>query len=72
MTCVNIVEVFRDSLYVDMVGECFEIQEADTKIHINSLMKTGNSLDSSTDFLAENFNTKGMTDDDFSVGTDWF
>lgn len=72
MTCVNTVEVFRDSLYVDMVAECFETQESDTKIHINSLMKTGNSLDSSTDFLAENFNTKGMTDDDFSVGTDWF
>ena len=71
MSCVNLVEIFRDTLFIDMVAEAYEILDGDTKYSISQLMNTGSSLDSSTDFLADDYRG-GMFGDDFNANDNWF
>ena len=72
MSCVNMVELFRDSIFNDMISEAFDHIPSEYKIHINELMSTGNSLDDSTDFLADDYNVNGMLGDNFSAQDGWF
>jgi hypothetical protein len=63
MACVNIVELYRDIYYLDMIAESFELLDSDTKIEIRSLVDNGSAMDESTDFVADDFAT-----DSFGLG----
>lgn len=72
MATVNVVEIFRDVIYKDLVSDAFDEIEGDYQQHINSLMNNANSLDDSTDFLADTYRTNAFTGDNFEAGDDWF
>lgn len=72
MATVNTVEIFRDTIYKDLVSEAFEFLEGDYKQHINTLMNNANSLDESTDFLADNFKTSLFGENNIGIDNDWF
>lgn len=72
MATVNTVEIFRDTIYKDLVSEAFEFLEGDYKQHINTLMNNANSLDSSTDFLADDFKTSLFGENNIGIDNDWF
>jgi hypothetical protein len=55
MAAVNLVEIFRDTIYKDMIAEAFEVIDAEHQQHINKLMNSSNSLDESTDFLGDSY-----------------
>lgn len=61
MACVNIVELYRDTFYLDMCAEAFETLNSDTKREIQSLVENGSSPDDSTDFLGDDFMVKGKS-----------
>ena len=65
MACVNLVEMYRDTYYLDMVAEALETLPADIRQQIISLVDTGSAPDDSTDFLADDFGLKS-----FGVGSD--
>lgn len=72
MATVNVVEIFRDVIYKDLVSDAFDEIEGDYQQHINSLMNNANSLDDSTDFLADTYRINTFTGDNFEAGDDWF
>jgi len=72
MACVNLVEIFRDVIFIDLVAEAFEMLDDENKQHINTLMENGVSLDESTDFLIDDFNNLGTNDTNFDASDIWF
>ena len=67
MACVNVVEMYRDTYYLDMVAEAYELLEEVVKNEIMSLINNGSAPDDSTDFLAE-----GMGENEFGQGSGLF
>jgi hypothetical protein len=67
MASVNVVEMFRDPYYLDMVAEALETLDGETRANILSLVNNGSAMDDSTDFLAD-----GMGDTSFGLGTGLF
>ncbi len=53
MACVNVVEMYRDTYYLDMVAEALETLDGETRLEIQSLVDNGSAPDDSTDFLAD-------------------
>lgn len=66
MACVNVVELFRHSIYVDFVAEAYDILSPIQQRQINELMNVANSEDESTDFLSDNYIDDGL------ANSDWF
>lgn len=76
MAAVNVVEMYRDTYYLDMVAEALETLNEETKREILSLVNTGSAPDDSTDFLADDMGNSplgaglfDMIDDDMDG---WF
>tara|TARA_R110000796_G_scaffold192641_1_gene309293 strand:- start:6899 stop:8794 length:1896 start_codon:yes stop_codon:yes gene_type:complete len=71
MAAVNMVEMYRDTYYLDLVAEAFEMLRGDDKRLIQSLVDNGSAPDDSTDFLAD-----GMGNSVFGDNTEnmegWF
>jgi hypothetical protein len=76
MACVNVVEVFRDVLFGDLVAEYLDRCKPESREHILNLMNNANSIDSSTDFLADDFNKSFVGLNEFNkydnIVGDWF
>ena len=83
MACVNIVALYRDTFYLDLVAEAFDTLSPDVQIGIRALMDNGRGngndiyADDSTDFLTENW--LGDNYDPLDIGKnngmandDWF
>ena len=55
MACVNVVELYRDAFYLDMVAESLETLDSFDRVEIMALVNNGSSLDEATDFLTDGY-----------------
>lgn len=68
MATVNLVEIFRSTIYQDLIAEAFEVIPVEYQDHINELMNNSASRDESTDFVSDW--GSGRTKDD--INANWF
>ncbi len=67
MACVNIVPFYRDTYFIDLVVEAFEVLDEQTKRDIQSQVDHGSTPDDSTDFLADDFGGGLFGDSDYGM-----